>query len=181
MGLRRVLSRLRGAGRSGSVPPPTNPGHCVRCGQPLAAEVPAWQGDGGERLCLPCAMGLALPDRLVEAEGGQQPRYGLPPAVAAAVSMEIDLGTGQVWPVELTDFSVDGLRFVAPVAFRPETPAVVTLRDRTGAFAPAVFAVEVRWVRAARDGRLTVGTRVIAAVDGHHGAFLARVLERVGT
>jgi hypothetical protein len=72
------------------------------------------------------------------------------------------------------------LRFVAPVAFTPETPAVVTLRDLTGALAPAVFAVEVRWVRAECDERATTGTRVIAAVDGHHGAFLARVLDRVG-
>lgn len=179
-GLTRSLF-VTGAAGTGGVPPRTaTPGLCIHCQQPLVPEAPAWQGDGGEWLCVPCAMGLALPDRPVGGEGGQQPRYALPPAVAAAVSMEIDLGTGQVWPVELTDFSVDGLRFVAPVAFTPETPAVVTLRDLTGALAPAVFAVEVRWVRAECDERATTGTRVIAAVDGHHGAFLARVLERVG-
>lgn len=154
---------------------------CIRCQQPIPPEAPAWQGGGGERLCLPCAMGLDLPDRSAAGAGGQQPRYALPPAVAAAVSAEMDLGTGRVWPVELIDFSIGGLRFVSPVPLTPETPAVVTLRDRAGALAPAVFAVEVRWVRAARDGRAAIGARVIAAVDGHHGAFLARVLEQVGT
>lgn len=123
-------------------------------------------------------MGLTLPDRGGR-EGGEQPRFRLPAAVSTAVAVEIDLGTGRSWPARITDFSADGLRLVAPVAFTPGTPAVVTLRDFEGVVPPAVFAVEIRWVRAAPHGRSALGARVIAAVDGHHAVFLGRVLERV--
>ncbi len=123
-------------------------------------------------------MGLTLPDRTGR-EGGEPPRFRLPVAASAAVSVEIDLGTGRSWPARITDFSADGLRLVAPVAFTPGTPAVLTLRDFEGAVPPAVFAVEIRWARTAPRGRSALGARVIAAVDGHHAAFLGRVLERL--
>ncbi|HEX7126330.1 MAG TPA: PilZ domain-containing protein [Thermodesulfobacteriota bacterium] len=152
---------------------------CLRCHQSLGPELPAWHDDRGEPLCVPCAMGLVLPDRPAGADAPASPRFALPPAVAGAISAEIDLGTGRTWPVAIVEFSVEGMRLDTPVPFAVGTPAVVVLRDRAGQVAPAVFAVEVRWVRPSPAGRGLVGVRVIAGVDGHHAAFLSRLLERV--
>jgi hypothetical protein len=153
---------------------------CTRCQHLLGPDVPSWTDDAGGHLCIPCAMGLALPDRAARAGPSASPRYALPPLVAAAIAAELDLGTGRSWPVEIAEFSVEGLRLRSPVALGVGTPAVVVLRDLHGALDPAVFAVEVRWVRGAPGGRSVIGTRVITAVDGHHAVFLGRVLERVG-
>jgi hypothetical protein len=176
--IRRLTSAV-GAGRFAA--PMTEPRACTRCRHALGPEMPSFPDDAGRHLCVPCAMGLALPGRQAGPEGAAPPRYAVPAAVAAAVQAEIDLGTGRSWAVEVEEFSVEGLRLSAPVAFGAGTPAVVVLRDRTGADRPAVFAVEVRWVRGGPDGRVLIGTRVIAAVDGHHAAFLGRVLQRVAT
>lgn len=186
-----MLRRLTVAVRTGSFRPPMTQPACFRCRQtfgpefPAAAKggpgpLPAWRDDRGQRLCVPCAMGLALPDRPAGPDVLAAPRYALPPAVADAVAAEIDLGTGRAWSVGILEFSMGGMRLDAPVTFGVATPAVVVLRDRAGEIDPAVFAVEVRWVRPAPAGRWILGTRVIAAVDGHHAAFLSKVLERVG-
>jgi hypothetical protein len=157
----------------------TDPRTCIRCRHVLGPDLPSWQDDSERHLCVPCAMDLALPGRPAGPEQTASPRYALPSPVAAAIAADLDLGTGETWPVEIEEFSVEGLRLRAPRPFGAGTPAVVVLRDRDGTVAPAVFAVEVRWVRGAADGRATLGTRVIAAVDGHHAGFLGRVLCRV--
>ncbi|HWP35455.1 MAG TPA: PilZ domain-containing protein [Thermodesulfobacteriota bacterium] len=152
---------------------------CFVCRQALGEATRAFRGADGERLCLPCAMGLSLPDRRGGASGEEPPRFVVPPAVAEAVSVELDIGTGRSWGAELIDFSADGLRLACPVRFPPGTPAVVTFWDRGGLLPPALFAVEVRWVRQPPGSRPVLGAKVIAAVDGHHAAFLGRILERV--
>ena len=151
---------------------------CIRCTRPLGSDAPVWQDAAHQVLCVPCGMGLTLPERAPPG-AAPRPRFRLPAAVAASVEGQIDLGTGRSWPVEVVEFSEDGLRLLAPVAFGSGTPAVMVLRDRAGVIAPAIFAVELRWARGAPDGRVGVGARVIAAVDGHHAAFLSRILERV--
>lgn len=153
---------------------------CLRCHQTLGPELPAWRDDRGERLCVPCAMGLQLPDRPAGPDVLAPPRFALPRAVCEAVTAELDLGTGQAWPLRIVEFSVGGMRADAPMAFGVGTPGVVVLRDHAGELRPAVFAVEIRWQRPAGSGRWTLGARVIAAVDGHHAAFLSRLLERAG-
>lgn len=175
-----MLRRLTAAVVMGRVRDPMADPTCLRCHQKLGPELPAWRDDRGERLCVPCAMGLALPDRPVGSEVLAPPRYALPRAVAEAVQADLDLGTGFTWPVTIVEFGVGGMRVAAPTAFRVGTPAVIVLRDRAGEIPPAVFAVEVRWLRPLTGGRWTLGTRVIAAVDGHHAAFLSRILERAG-
>jgi hypothetical protein len=124
-------------------------------------------------------MDLVLPGRDAVHGAGASPRYSVPRVLAEAVRAELDLGTGETWPVDIEEFSAEGVRLRAPVPFGAGTPAVIVLRDRGGQLDPAVFAVEVRWVRGVADGPSTIGTRVIASVDGHHTAFLTRVLARV--
>ncbi len=175
----RLFRHLTVAMRAGSVRSPMTEPICLRCHQSLGPELPAWHDDRGERLCVPCAVGLALPDRPAGPGVLASPRFALPRAVSDSVSAEIDLGTGRSWPVAIVEFSVGGMRLDAPVIFGAGTPAVVVLRDLAGQVPPAVFAVEVRWARPSPAGGGTLGTRVIAAVDGHHAAFLSRLLERV--
>src|SRR5512145_2274470 len=127
-----MLRRLTGAAPTGSVRLPMSDPTCLRCHQTLGPELPAWLDGHGEGFCVPCAMGLALPDRATGADGPAPPRFALPRAVSEAIRADLDLGTGRSWPVRILEFSIDGLRVEAPMTFGVGTPAAIVLYDRTG-------------------------------------------------